>query len=433
MAKSLESLVRSFVESSPEDAARAFEGLDAGEAARILLGLPVGAAAPLLERIHTPVAADLLHRLPPEQAKELVEAMSPRQAALLLHHVEQERREGILTALADPSARTIRDLLKYPEDSAGGMMEPQVASVPLDLTVQAAVSFLRKAPRSQLYYLYVTDREGRLAGILNMRDLLLASPRDPIDTLVRRELLSVPATMDREEVVTLMRQHQFLALPVVDAEGRLMGVVRQEEALEAGQEEAFEDMQRMVGAGGDERALEPVGGVVRRRLPWLYVNLATAFLASAVVALFEDLLGRVTALAVLLPIVSGQGGNSGAQALAVVIRGLALREILPGSTWRVIYKEAAAGFFNGLAIAVVCAAAVWVWSRNGGLSVVIGLAMVVNMAAAGLAGAAIPLVLKKLGRDPAQASSIFLTTVTDVVGFASFLGFALLLLSWIAP
>jgi len=262
-----------------------------------------------------------------------------------------------------------------------------------------------------------------------MRNLLLASPRDTIESLMSREIMSVPGTMDREEVFMLMSRHRFLALPVVDADGRLIGVIKHDEALRAGQLEAFEDLQKMVGAGGDERAISPVSTVVKRRLPWLYVNLVTAFAAAATVGLFEGVIQKVTALAVLLPIVSGQGGNTGAQALAVVMRGLALREILTGAAKRVILKETVAGLLNGIAIAVATSAVVWVWSRNIGITLVIGLAMIVNMVVAGLSGAVIPIALKKFNRDPAQSSSIFLTTVTDVVGFAAFLGLASLFMS----
>jgi magnesium transporter len=261
-----------------------------------------------------------------------------------------------------------------------------------------------------------------------MRDLMLASPREPIESLIHRQVLSVLETMERQDVINVMRRHGFLALPVVSAEGRLVGIIKHDEALRASQLEAFGELQRMVGAGGDERALSPVSIVVKRRLPWLCVNLFTAFLAAAVVGLFEGTIQKVTALAVLLPIVSGQGGNTGAQALAVIMRGVALREILTGMAKRVIVKEVVAGLVNGLAIAIVTSAAVWVWSRSEGLALVIGLAMVVNMVMAGLSGAAIPILLKALNRDPAQSSSIFLTTVTDVVGFASFLGFAVIFL-----
>jgi magnesium transporter len=322
------------------------------------------------------------------------------------------------------------ELASYPAETAGGMMEAKVAALALDLTAQQAIATIRKAPEA-LYYLYVTKRDNELAGVLSMRDLLLASPRDPIEGLVRREVLSIPVTMPREDVVNLMSERKFLALPVVDIDRKLVGVVKYDEALQAGKLEAFEDLQKIVGAGGDERALSPVPTVVARRLPWLYVNLATAFLAAAVVGVFEDIIEQVTALAILLPIVSGEGGNSGSQSLAVVMRGIALREIVPGAGKRVILKEMIAALVNGIAIAAVTAGAVYLWSHSVGLAVVIGLAMIVNMTAAAIAGAAIPLALRRLGRDPAQSAAIFLTTVTDIVGFASFLGFAVLLKSWL--
>jgi magnesium transporter len=208
--------------------------------------------------------------------------------------------------------------------------------------------------------------------------------------------------------------------------------VYKRQALQAGQEEAFEDLQKIVGAGADERALSPVSTVIKSRLPWLYVNLLTAFLAAAVIGVFEGIIAKIAALAVLLPVVAGQGGNTGAQSLAVVMRGIALREILPGVKRRVILKETIGGLLNGIAIAVATSAFVfgWRWLKGDsmafctGLALVIGLAMVLNMVVAAASGAVIPLLLKVMGRDPAQSSSIFLTTVTDVVGFASFLGFA---------
>jgi magnesium transporter len=252
--------------------------------------------------------------------------------------------------------------------------------------------------------------------------------------IVNRNVLSIQDTMDREEAINLMRERGFLALPVVDYEGRLIGVVRHQDALRAGQMEAFEDLQRSVGAGADERALSPISTVVKSRLPWLGVNLLTAFLASGVVSLFEGIISQVAALAILLPIVAGQGGNTGSQSLAVVMRGLALREIIPGAKKRVVIKEAAAGLINGLIIASVTAFCVfgWRWLEGDGLTVcvglalVIGLAMIVNMVVATVCGATIPLALKALGRDPAQSAAIFLSTVTDVIGFAAFLGFAVL-------
>ncbi|MBL7174569.1 MAG: magnesium transporter [Desulfobacteraceae bacterium] len=422
--KSLESLFRRFAEEHPRDAAQALDELEVQEVAKILNKLPSRLNGLLMERLVPSKAAALLDLVDSSRATELLASLPPRQASLILQYLEEDKREALLSSLSDSMGRQLRELTEYPQDTAGGMMEPRVTFIYSDLLVQAAINVLRKAPRQTLYYLYVTDREGRLAGVLNMRNLLLASPRDSIESLMSRQILSVPVNMPREDVLTLLRRHRFLALPVVDDENRLIGVIKHDEALVASQIEAFENMQKMVGAGEDERALSPVSTVIKRRLPWLYVNLVTAFAAAAVVGIFEGVIQKLTALAVLLPIVSGQGGNTGAQALAVVMRGIALREILSGAAKRVIMKEVLAGLLNGISVAVVTAAAVWVWSRSFWLSLVIGLAMVVNMVVAGLSGAAIPMILKALRRDPAQSSSIFLTTVTDVVGFAAFLGFA---------
>ncbi len=431
--KPMEQLVRSYIEAQPESAARAFDVLDAAEGAKILAKLPTDAVAVLLEKLAAHTAGAMLQHLPEEFSGRVIEAMTPRQASVLLRNLEDARREEVLTRLPEKAGRALRDMLRYPPETAGGMMVPHVTAIPMDLTAQGATALLRKAPRETVFYLYGVDREGKLVGVLSLRDLLLASPKDPIAPLLNREIMAVPATMDREEVVALMRHRRFVALPVVDADGRLIGVVKPEEMRQAVEEEAFEDLQRLVGAGADEHAMEPVSKVIRRRLPWLYVNLGTAFLASSVVGLFSDILHRFPALAVLLPIVSGQGGNSGAQSLAVVIRGLALREIPPGGSLRVVVKEGIAGLLNGLAVAVVTAGAIRLWSGNDGMALVIGLAMIVNMLAAGVAGAAIPVVLRALGRDPAQSSSIFLTTVTDVVGFAAFLGFALIFAPLLGP
>ncbi|MEW6268819.1 MAG: magnesium transporter [Thermodesulfobacteriota bacterium] len=430
--QALESLVRSFVSHHPEDAARSLESIAPSEAGTVLSRLPSRAVGAVLERLAPVPAGAILEAIGPEAARELLGHVEARHAAAILHHVDEGLRTAALSALPEHRARQIESLLQYPGDTAGGMMDPHVTSIPIDLSVRDAIAAIRRAPRQTLYYLYVTDRDGRLAGVLNMRELLLAAPRDPIAELVHRTVVTVPATMDREELAALMRDRRFIALPVVDADGRLLGIVKHDEVLEAVQQEAFGDLQKLSGAGEDERALSPVPVVVRKRLPWLLVNLGTAFLASAVIGVFEGVIERVTALAVLLPIVAGQGGNTGAQSLAVVIRGIALRELGPGTSRRVMTKETIAALLNGLAVAVVTGIGVFLWDGRAGLVAVIALAMVVNMAVAGFAGAGIPLMLRMLGRDPAQSASIFLTTVTDIVGFGAFLGFAVLLMRYIA-
>jgi magnesium transporter len=437
--KPLESMLCTFVQNHREDAARAFESLELGEAVGLLKGLPVDVAASLLERANPHIAAQVLEMMDVPHTCQLTSKLPLRTSAAVLHQMRESRYEEILTSLADSTARPLRALARYAEETAGAIMEPRVAALAIDLTVHQAIAAIRKAPREAIPYLYVTQRDGKLIGVLNMRDLLLAAPRDPIEPLVNHQVVSVADTMDRGKVVELMQQRRFLALPVVDYEGRLIGVVKHDEALRAGQEGAFERLQIVVGAGADERALSPVRKVVRSRLPWLYVNLITVFMAASVIGLFEGLIARVAALAVLLPVIAGQGGNTGSQSLAVVMRGLALREVLPGVRKRVVLKELRGGLINGAAVALVTTVAVFAWRQIAGdalsssvsMSLVIGLSMIVTMSLAAMTGAIVPLVLKALGRDPAQSAAIFLSTVTNIVGFGTFLGFALLFSQWL--
>lgn len=431
MEKSVAYLIRTFAQTHPDAAAHAIEELDVPESAAIIAELDSAVMGPVLERLAAHRAAAVFAHLGPEATQGLIHRMTPRQAAVVLQHLDAELREHLLTGIDSEQIQLVRSALRYPPDTAGGLMEFPVTSLPIDLTVQETIGRIRQAPRETLHYLYVTQRDGRLIGVLSMRDLLLALPQQPLEAIVRRNVATVRATMDREEVAELMRSRGFVALPVVDDEDRLLGVVRHEQVLDTVQQEAFEDLQKMVGASGSETVSTSLAATVKSRLPWLLVNLVTAFMASAVIGVFEGILVKVAALKILLPIVSGPGGNSGAQTLAVVIRGLALKEISPGNVRSLLLKESLAGLLNGVALALVTSLAVLVWSHSLGLCAVIGLALIVNTTVAGLAGAAIPLILRALGSDPAQSSSIFLSTVTDIVGFAAFLGIASLFSRWL--
>lgn len=252
----------------------------------------------------------------------------------------------------------------------------------------------------------------------------VAQPGTTVGELVQGAPIHVMNMASREEVLDRVSAHKVSILPVVDAEFRVVGIIDQASLMRAAREEAASDIQSMVGVSREERALSPALFAVRRRLPWLNINLLTAFLAASVVGVFESTIAQFTVLAVLLPVVAGQSGNTGAQALAVVMRGLALREIRPRHASRVLVKEGVAGLLNGVAIAVVTCIGVYIWSGSAGLCLVIGMAMVISMLLAGLSGAAITLILSAMPQDPAQSGSIFLTTVTDIVGFFSFLGLA---------
>jgi len=296
-----------------------------------------------------------------------------------------------------------------------------------DATVREVLSRLRPLRDRRISDILITDPEGRLEASVPLQDVAVAAPGEPISSLVRGRPARINAMALREEIVETMERFRLTSLPVVDFEEHVLGMIRHDGLVAAAEQEVSADIQTMVGVSKEERALSSVGLAVRKRLPWLQINLATAFLAAAVVGMFEGLIMKFTALAVLLPVVAGQSGNTGAQALAVTMRGLALREVRVYQWFRILSKELGVGFFNGLAVAATTSAAVYVWSRSPGLALVIGLSMVCSMVAASISGVAIPMLLTAMGQDPAQSSSIILTTVTDVVGFFSFLGIASLL------
>jgi magnesium transporter len=419
-------LRREAVQLYPEQAAGLLESHPVAATAALLAGEPPAAAAAVLQALSPEIASRVLGALDDRAFAAITACADPARVAPALARLEESERGKRLALLHPRQAAELVELMSYPPESAGALMDRRVTTFRSGTTAAAALDRLRSLREREFDDVFLVDAEGRLAGAVALEDLAVAPPDSRLDELVPGAPVAVLATAPLEEVLERLEGLAW-GLPVVDFEGRLLGVIRQRNMLAAAQKEMSADLQTMVGASRDERALSPVGFAVRRRLPWLHVNLGTAFLAAGVVGLFEDTIARITALAVLLPVVAGQSGNSGAQALAVTMRGLALREVRVSQWRRLILKELSVGLLNGLAIAAVTAGGVYLWSRSGALTVVIGVAMVISMTVAGLAGACVPMVLKGLGQDPATASSIVLTTVTDVVGFFSFLGLAALL------
>jgi magnesium transporter len=422
----VEALVGGYVRLFPAEVAQTLEDVTGAEAASLLATRPAAETAEVVRRLSPGQAAAVLTVLPDQAARRVVEHLGPARAAGLIGRLEPRDRDRVLGLLSRSLAKELGELARYPEDTAGALMDPRVAAFPPDTLAGTVLGRLRRRRRRRVYDVFVVDPEGRLAGSAPLPDVALAPAEATLGSLSRPSVPRVPATAGREEIVEAMAGGATPSLAVVDFEGRLLGVLRYAALMAAAESEASADIQTMVGASREERALSPVLFAVRKRLPWLQVNLGTAFLAAAVVGLFEATIERVTALAILLPVVAGQSGNGGAQALAVTMRGLFLREIRTRNWPRVLVKELGVGALNGLAVAVVCAAGVYAWSRSPGLSLVIGSAMVLSMVVAGMAGAAIPTALSALGQDPAQSSSIILTTVTDVAGFFTFLGLATL-------
>jgi len=351
---------------------------------------------------------------------------SARLAVVLLNQLDGDERRALLEALPTGLRDDLSRQLEFPEGTAGRLMDSTFSTFRPDMTVAEALGRLRDSGARSVRTVFLVNDDNVLLARADVQDMALADGDSRLEAIMQPATAAVSAMAQRDEIVDTLDRQRIDALPVVDADQRLMGVVRYASLFAAIESVASADLQRMVGSA-DERALSTALFSVRKRLPWLHINLLTAFLAAAVVGLFENIIAQFTALAVLLPVVAGQSGNAGSQALAVTIRGLALKEIGLRQWRRVLNKEVGVGLVNGAALALTCGAGVWVWSQSLGLAIVIGVAMVLSMLAAGISGAIVPMVLTRLGQDPATASSIILTTVTDVAGFFSFLGTATLL------
>jgi len=428
-----QALTQGFLDRYPAEAARFIDNLPQREISQLLESTPAPSATAVFQRMTPDVAAQTLEMIEVNFAGQIISALDPTQAAALLARIGEQARIRLLESLESSVAKELRLLMSYPADSAGSLMDPRVTTFHREATVKEARARIRGLRGRRVYDIFLVDENGLLAGSVPLQEIVLARPNRRLMDLSTSAPVSVHAMSTREEIVELLNQRRLPSLAVIDLEQRLLGVIRHDALVAAAQEEMSADIQTMVGVSKEERALSKSSFAVRKRLPWLQINLATAFLAASVVGLFEQTIARFTALAVLLPVVAGQSGNTGAQALAVTMRGLALREIRLHHWLRISFKEVNVAAINGVAVALTTAAGVYVWSQSAGLALVIMLSMIISMIAAGLSGAVIPMILTALGQDPAQSSSIILTTVTDVVGFFSFLGIATMLAGMLPP
>ncbi|MBX3050584.1 MAG: magnesium transporter [Caldilineaceae bacterium] len=390
-----------------EQAADMLEEMDEEEMAEVVQNLSVGELADILDEMEPDMAADLLGEFTEEQTAALLEEME--------------------------EADDVAPLLAYPEDTAGGIMNTPRHMLRRQMTAAQAMSFLREhyADEHDLYYLYVLDRHRRLVGIVSLRALVLALPDQTLDEIMDRDVLTVRAEADQEEVARLLARYNLLALPVVDEEDHLLGLVSVDDVVDVLEEEATEDIYRLAQVSGDAEIFSPIHRSVGNRLPWLVVNMGTAFLASSVVALFEGTIAQAALLAAFMPIVAGQGGNAGTQTMTIMIRSLALGELELRDTWRALLHEIIVGLIHGLVIGLCVGLIAWFWKGNAVLGMVIGAAMLGNLLVAAFAGVLIPMLLRWLNIDPALASGVFVTTATDVLGFGLFLGLASYYIAWL--
>ncbi|MBL67135.1 MAG: magnesium transporter [Verrucomicrobiales bacterium] len=417
----------------PADLADRLQRMDVAEARHILVELPLPQAADALAELEDDVTLHLLENIPNERLVPLLNEMDADEAADLLGELPAPDQHRLLGKMDTEQSEAAKELLSYPEDSAGGIMHDRYISLRAGQSVSNAQKELRKhedpAPED-INYLYVTDPKDKLVGIVSLRDLVFAPPRSKVKDVMDSEVEFVRVDDDQEEVVRRFEHYHYLGLPVLDEHGTLMGVIKSDDVLTVAQEEATEDMQKMVGLSGEERTLTPWTQSFKRRLPWLLINLLTACLAGAVVGVFEGTIAEFAILAIFLPVIAGQGGNAGMQTTTVIIRDMALGELSPGDGRKALAKELALGLFNGVVIGlIVGGVALLVGLLFAGhteapftgqpwmLGIVVGVAMMLNQLAAALFGVVIPYGLKFFRMDPALASSILITTVTDVAGF----------------
>jgi magnesium transporter len=381
-----------------------------------------------LVEVDDSVREDILEELPPATVAEGVRELDSDDAVYLLEDLDKEDQAEILDQLSPPERVALARSLDYPEDSAGRRMQTELIAVPPTWTVGHAIDYLRETEElpDRFYEIYVIGGDQRLLGAVALDQLLRTRRPVEIAELMDPERHRIRATADQESVARLFEHYNLVAAPVVDADDRLVGVITIDDVVDVISEEAEEDIRALGGVKWDEELSDTVWTIARGRFNWLLVNLATAFLASAVLGLFEGSLEKMVALAVLAPIVASQGGNAATQTMTVTVRALATRELSPTNAWRVVVREVMVGLVNGLAFALLTGVAAFAWFRVPDLGIVIGLAMVCNLFAAALGGIVIPLILHRFRADPAVSSGVFVTTITDVVGFFSFLGIATL-------
>ncbi|MFK4711638.1 magnesium transporter [Bradyrhizobium elkanii] len=381
-----------------------------------------------LNEVDETVREEILEELEPETVAEGVRELESDDAVELLESLDEEDQEEILEKLPAAEREDIERSLLYPENSAGRRMQTEFIAVPPDWNVGQAIDYMRDTPDlpDRFYEIYVVDADKHLLGAVPL-DVLLRTRRPvPVKDLIDEDRRRVSALEDQEEVARVFGKYNLVAAPVVDTTDRLVGVITIDDVVDVIEEEADEDLKALGGVTSDEELSDTVWTIARGRFNWLLVNLATAFLASSVLGLFEGQLEKMVALAVLAPIVASQGGNAATQTMTVAVRALATRELGPYNAMRVVLRETMVGLVNGIAFAVITGVAAVAWFKIPGLGIVIGLAIICNLVAGALGGILIPMVLERVRADPAVASGTFVTTVTDVVGFFSFLGIATL-------
>ena len=411
------------------DAAEVLEHLSADDLEDVIAGLDAETISGAIEYAASSTRTDIIRLLEPDMLTDTIASVPDDIATDMVHELDDETAAQVMLALSDERREELEQLLTYDDETAGGLMTGQVITLRPELPAGQAIEQLRSthADASKPFYLYVTAPDRTLQGVVNVRSLITAPPGSVVTGLMTADVITVQADEDQEEAARVLRRHNLLALPVVDAQGRLLGTITSDDLLDVMEEEATEDIYRLALVHEDED-LRGVWSSVRNRMPWLTVNLMTVMAAASVVALFEGTLAQLAILAVFLPIVGGQGGNAGIQTLTIVVRSLAIDRIGPRDTFTLVQHEFIVGVILGISSGAIVGLVAWAWQGNWWLGIVVFVGLVANVLVGTVFGVLIPMALRRFNQDPALSGGIWLTTATDLSGFFAFLGAAALLI-----
>ncbi|MBI2152206.1 MAG: magnesium transporter [Candidatus Rokubacteria bacterium] len=427
-----ERLAQILEEAHPADVTRTLRELPIEQQTTVFRLLSREQAGAVLHEMDDQTLLGLVRALDEVELSGILERMPTDNAAQVVDELPAEQAEKVLDLMKEEKSEEVQELLEYGEKTAGRIMSPEFVAAHEEMTVGQAIDHVRKSASSDhAFYLYVVDDHDHLVGVVPLRRLLTADPATPIRLIRHEDVVSVTPETDQEEVARVVAKYNLLAVPVVDGDRRLLGTVTVDDVIDVIQQEATEDIHRLGGAAGDETVLDPPQAVFTKRLVWRFINLGTAILAASVIGLFEGSIQSLATLAVFMPIVASMGGIGTTQTATVVVRGIALGDMTLSVLWRVLRKEISLGLTTGAANGVVMAVIAYLWKGQLLLSLILGAALTFNMVVAAVVGTLVPLALKTFRVDPAIASSVIITTFTDVFGFFSFLGLATLLIKFL--
>lgn len=427
-------VLRFIGKSHPADIALLFKGLDQSEVRQLFDVLfSSRRAAKTLKELPPELLPDILALIDDDKVGRLIVRADPDDAVTFIDSLPDERRERVM-ALLDPERQAaVREIINYPDGTVGRLMTTDFMALPPDTTAQGAIDKIReRGELESFFYLYVVDDDGKLTGVVPIRNLVIAPPARKLSEMMIADPIKADVFMDQEDAARLVAKYELLALPIVDEGGRLEGIITVDDVIDIIKEESTEDMYKMVGLAEEDRVFTPVARSVKMRLPWTILNLLTATLAASIVGLFEGTLHEIISLVTFMPVVAGVGGNGATQTATVIIRAIALGELEFSSAWKAIVKQVSVNICIAIAAGAMIAVAAGLWKSNPYLGLVLAGAMLLNLGLmAGFAGAVIPLLLKAMKLDPALGSGIIVTGLTDAFGFLSFLGLATIFRSYL--